>query len=587
MTNNSLQVGTQSAADLRISSAEDAIQSQPPATLKDILDRLAAQPTKRMPMLRHTAAQVAAFLNRQPQEILIDSLQAERDSFLRFLRSRKYAKNSVKTYGNHVRILLGKARDHGWKPSKAVTESWHNVFEIARQRKCSKLVLHLSRLHPTPHEVTLEDIEQWALMKVQQGQSYFQLKRKAARFWRVLLECKCTTVDLTTVLRRSCYGIPLKDFPVDLKVEVEALSKWKQAKFNIDRPKRAKHRPVTAKRLLRTISTLLGFAVNVKRLQNINSLSDLVTKETVGDFVEWCQEARRAKGASIKVGLVYLNSAMRQHPAYAGVDLKWFSKLLDAIELEKDSARRQRKAVRFLEYGELEAIPSKLRADRAMAAKKGSRKLARLVMCELLIRWLITLAWRQRNLRECRVSGLYPNLFKGRIPSSSDIDRPGWVRAEQEKNPSAEFWMFRFNSDETKTGNEVEALLPRQLIEPLEEYLQSYRPSLVRGADPGTLLLNSAGRPMSLWQVTQLVTQLTLRYGGKRVTPHMFRTIVAFQWLKDHPRDYLHLAKILWHADLSTTLRVYGRKFDESSGVCAMESWLDERAGAPKADRAP
>ena len=583
---NSLQFGAQIATDLRATSEKNTVQDQPPATLKDLLDRLVAQPTKRMAMLRHTAAQVAKFLNKQPQEIFIDSLQSERDAFLRFLRSRKYAENSVKTYSNHVRILQQKARDLGWKPTKVVTESWRTVFEIAKQRKCSKLVLHLARIRTAPNEVMLQDIEQWAEEKVQQGQSYFQLKRKAARFWRILLECKCTDLDLTTVLRRSCYGIPFREFPDDLMAEVGALLKWKQAKFNVDRPKRAKHRPVTAKRLLHVISALLGYAVHVKRLQNMTSLSDLVTKETVSDFVEWIQEERRVKGASIKIGLAYLHSAMRQHPAYAELDLKWFRKLLDAIELEKDSARKQRKAARFLEYEAVESIPAKLRADRAMVVKKGNRRLARLVMYELLIRWLITLAWRQRNLRECRVGGLNPNLFKGTIPPSSDIDRPDWVRAEQEKNPKAEFWMFRFNSDETKTGNEVEALLPRQLIEPLEEYLQCYRPLLLRGGDPGTLFLNSAGRPMSLWQFTQVVTQLTLRYGGKRVTPHMFRTIVAFQWLKDHPKDYLNLSKILWHADLNTTLRIYGSKFNESSGVCAMELWLDERAAAAKSDRA-
>jgi hypothetical protein len=201
--------------------------------------------------------------------------------------------------------------------------------------------------------------------------------------------------------------------------------------------------------------------VHIKHLQNINSLPDLVTKETVSDFVEWSQEERRAKGASIKIGLSYLHSAIRQHPAYAEFDLKWFRKLLDAIELEKDSARKQRKAQKYLEYEAVEAIPIKLHAERARAAMKGSRRLARLVMHELLIRWLITLAWRQRNIRECRLGGLHPNLFKGRIPPTSDIDRPDWVRTEEEKNPKAEFWMFRFDSDETKTGNEVEALLPR------------------------------------------------------------------------------------------------------------------------------
>jgi integrase len=577
MIDNPLQAGTQIALPLRPSSDKNAIMDRPPETLEDLLDRLTPLSPKTLPMLRTTAAHIGKFLNRQLKEITVDSLPAERDAFLQFLRSRKYAANSVKTYGNHLRILLQHARDFGWMPNKSVPEAWRTVYEIARERKCSKLVLHLSRLRLSPHDVTVQDIEQWTQGRVQQGQSYFQLKKKASRFWRILRECKCTQLDLTTVIRKKSYGLPLGKFPPDLGAEVKAILNWKQATFNVDRPKRAKHRSVTSKRLLHVISTLLGYAANIRHLPGIDSLKKLVTKETVSSFVAWSLEERRMKGASIRIGLCYLHSALRQHPAYAGCDFGWFKKILDAIPLEKESERKQRKAERFLEYEVAASIPAKIRADREVAAKRGSRRLARLVMSELIMKWLITLPWRQRNLRECRVGGPRPNLFKGRIPSCSNIDRPNWVRAEEKRNPEAQFWMFRFNSDETKTMNEVEALLPRQLIEPLEEYLQSYRPLLVRGTDPGTLFLNSTGKPMGLWQLTQFVTELTLRYGGRRVTPHTFRDIVAFQWLKDHPKDYLNLSKILWHTDLNTTLRIYGARFNESSGVCAMEAWLDER----------
>ena len=170
-----------------------------------------------------------------------------------------------------------------------------------------------------------------------------------------------------------------------------------------------------------------------------------------------------------------------------------------------------------------EKIPDLIRAQRPKVAKKGAKKFALLVQEELMMRWLPVLPWRQRNIRECRIVGPNPNLFKGPVPEITTIDMPAWAVEERKKNPKAEFWQFHFEEEETKTGCIVDALLPRQLIGPLEEYLSTYRTHLLRGVDPGTLFLNHKGEPMTLKQVTELVAKNTLRYGGRRVTPHPFR----------------------------------------------------------------
>jgi len=71
------------------------------------------------------------------------------------------------------------------------------------------------------------------------------------------------------------------------------------------------------------------------------------------------------------------------------------------------------------------------------------------------------------------------------------------------------------------------------------------------------------------------------------VTPHLFRDIVAYTWLKAHSEDFLTLSKMLWHSNIKTTIDTYGGRFNESSGVCAMESWLDERETKSKWPIAP
>ena len=148
-------------------------------------------------------------------------------------------------------------------------------------------------------------------------------------------------------------------------------------------------------------------------------------------------------------------------------------------------------------------------------------------------------------------------------------------------DPKARFWQFRFTKDETKTKNSVHAIVPRQIVPLLEEYLAAFRPVLVGNRpDPGTLFLSERSTPFTKETMTDLIAGLTLRYTGTRSTPHRFRDTVAYAWLRDHPEDFLTLSKLLWHANVQVTVRIYGSRFNESSGVRAMEAWAEERQAA-------
>jgi integrase len=201
-------------------------------------------------------------------------------------------------------------------------------------------------------------------------------------------------------------------------------------------------------------------------------------------------------------------------------------------------------------------------------------------MEEFMFRWYLALPWRQRNLRECRIGGFAPNLFKGKIPPISDIDKPAWIIEEEAKNPDAEFWMISFNSDATKTHISVDLLLPRQLIKPLEEYLTDCRPLLLDGKDSEMLFVTPRGKQMRSDQVGKVIGNWTTKFAPVRTTPHMIRDSVAYLWLREHPMDFLSLSKILWHKNVQTTIQIYGARFNESSGTCAMEAWLDQRAAS-------
>lgn len=198
---------------------------------------------------------------------------------------------------------------------------------------------------------------------------------------------------------------------------------------------------------------------------------------------------------------------------------------------------------------------------------------------EVLMRFLVTLLWRQRNIRECRIGteSEGANLFKARLHPMNPIAVPTWAAEMLRRDPHTELWQFHFRPAETKTAHEVRSILPRRLVPMLEEYLQHHRPVLLNGDAPCTLFLNREGRPLTLSQLTNLVGELTLRSCGRRVTPHLVRDSFAFYWLDNHPEDYLTISKMLWHRNINTTLRIYGARFDESHGLRRVEEWLDRQ----------
>jgi len=541
------------------------------------MDILSGDPPKAFRMLKSTCSHLSAFFGKSPAEIMFDSIEAEKDGFRLFLKSRKYSRNSIRTYGNHVNMLLNLARECGWRPGACIPPQWLKVYELSKQRKCAKLVRYLARIRSAPKDVSINDVEQWTVSHVREGSAWVYQRAVARDFWRTLEELKCTALSPSIMFRQERYGIPLKDFSPRLKSEVEELLRWKQAVSAVGRRKGVRVRAVTAKSLQLTISAVVGFAIDIRGIGQINSLSELVTYEVIAGFVEWCLNMRRVKGRSVMLRLAHLFAAMNQHPKYASLDLTWFRMLLDEIEIETDTEQRKRKAQKYLQYEELEAIPSQIDAVIEKSRKKSPRTLAILALTALLIRWLLVLPWRQRNLRECRIGGSAPNLYKSKVDPFSQIDKPDWVRRKEQEDPNTEFWMIRFRADETKTGNEPEMFLPQTLIGPLEIYLERYRPILAGNKDPETLFINSKGNSLYALEVTHLVSQAALRYGGRRVTPHLFRDIFAYTWLRAHPKDFLTVSKLLWHRNIQTTIRIYGSRFNESSAACALESWLEER----------
>ena len=582
-------IGNEIDAKLRNSASVLHISGRKLRTLHDLLGVLVED--KQLPMLRTTAGHIATLLNIPVEKLEIDALVGIVPEFRAYLKQQRYKRNAANSYCNYAGVLLRKAREIGWIESNAqVPKKWELIFSAVRHLKGARGIVNFAiRRGKSPATFTDDDLNSWGHMMLQQDRCYEYIQRLPRDFRRELHKAGLADKLPGIFLHwkpASSYFVPLSSFPSELRQEVEAVLRWRQAPYVQTRRKK-RLRPISARNLEHAITRLYGFLINVRpkvapaACRNdgkIRTLLDLVAPDNVSAYVDWRLNLRHGKGRSVVVQLGALCSALKEHPNYGDINFTWFDDLLRGIPYEPESGRRERKERKYLPYDTLALIPGHIRALRKKSINQDKETCARLLRDELVIQWLLILPWRQRNIRECRIGekSTGANLFRAEIEQWDIVAKPKWVQAELRSNPRAKFWQYHFREDQTKNGREVRSILPRRLVFLLEEYLEKARPLLLNDTDPGTLFLNEDGAPFRENTIIALISKLTLRHGGRRVTPHIFRDIWTYWWLSSHPEDYLTVSKKLWHRNVQTTLRIYGCKFDESQADCRVEEWLDD-----------
>jgi len=129
------------------------------------------------------------------------------------------------------------------------------------------------------------------------------------------------------------------------------------------------------------------------------------------------------------------------------------------------------------------------------------------------------------------------------------------------------YWL-RFEADETKTREPIEAPFPGELIPHLECYLLHHRPRLARrtgrwnrgGPDqPPTsaLWVSTHGSAMTEIAIYFRIMKLTQAKFGHAVSPHLFRDSAATSIAINDPEHVLITRSILGHRTLRTSERHY------------------------------
>ena len=222
--------------------------------------------------------------------------------------------------------------------------------------------------------------------------------------------------------------------------------------------------------------------------------------------------------------------------------------IVNKAERSRRNGSGEQKQSEMVGYEVLAQIPSLISRRREQTSGK---KAAELVRDELLMTWLVVLPWKIRNLVQCKLAPKSHggNLFKSElIASLKRLPKPYWVEDALEANSKQEFWQFYFRPEENQSGKIIGGTIPRNLIPILEYYVQSGRPALVNGADPGTLFLSESGGPLARSKIRSLIHRITRCSVGRTVNPHLFRRVFTWKWLEHNPSDFNGLRTVLWHS---------------------------------------
>ena len=523
---------------------------------------------------RTIAGHLSLFHGKPCSKITWHDVDANQTRFRDHLLALQFKRLATQVLVTQVGDLLKFAGQCNWYWSETMTpKQWLPFLNAIAKFGGHALLRFLLSRERSPDTVREADLEDFIRSCIQQ-ERYARPYMITNSMRRCLKSAGLGSQLSISRVATERYGFPSKTFPEPLRSEVLELRHCKEHQALGNGTSR-RIRASSSEALARVFSYLYGYAVNIARIPGITSLETLVSHTLCYGYINWAIEIRLSKGSYVRSQLYLMNGALKAHARYCHIGRPWLADMAKGIPKGSGQVTRSRKAHKFLPYEVLARIPDSMRSDRAMVNDCDLTNIAASARDELMMRFFVVLVWRQANVRNVRISGTRPNLFKAPFPRFTKMTKPDWVKIGEQADPNLEVWQLFFSKSETKGNSEIACVLPCKLVGPLEEYLTLHRPHLVHGADPGYLFLSQQGRaPLNPTAVNQIIATYTLRYGGRAMSPHLFRTAFATMYLERAPEDFLTLSKVLWHRDVLTTINIYGQRFNESTAMCRMERIL-------------
>jgi hypothetical protein len=375
-------------------------------------------------------------------------------------------------------------------------------------------------------------------------------------------------------------GKELPDIPEPLRTEILEAVRWKTTDVDLDdRDAELLIREVTGKNLLKYFVQLYSFAVNILDKEDIDHLPQLISERNVCGFVDLLQKDNRCKARSITCKLSSIHYLARTYPQLKNADYSWFRKKLSTLRKEKHSQTQARKLVTMPSCKSVARIASRLLALQKSSSGVSEVEAGWRTRDCLIFMSALCAPHRSRNIREAAFDPQAQlKVFETEITEEllSEM-KPPWAKEARQADPRAPVFVYHALEKDAKAGTEIWEPWPQEAVPLLKQWIQHYRPLLLRNckSSVSTLFFARNGKPFTEQSLLRLVSNVRTRFGS-RLRVKDFRDLVGAQLLAAGT-DVEDVAARLWHLPpYTTTMRFCIGGFNTSDSVAPLEDELTE-----------
>jgi hypothetical protein len=499
---------------------------------------------------------------------------------------------------------IRKILDHAWKSKLWSCETFDRIrawdFAIklfeGHSKGCLGIVDFAIALGRYPDEFSDADTGYWELYMLCKRRSIETVDIELQLF-RAVLRNSGVAGKFPKLNLKSRKPTAFSAKPAELRGQVpgqlKEIETWLLRPRVDDRPANFAQRPSSVKHLIAVLLELIGYRIHILKLACL-SLLDVVNEEFIDSFIKW------KLGKNLDLGqrgvvpdtlitalhrVVGLTSAYKQ--LFTDADYDWLGKLVRNI-------KRETQEQLTLTHEALAIAAKKIHEERSLPVLT-LKKQFWLCHDELVIRWPLDLPWRAKNLAKCGLKKPFRaiNVKHEPLPPLATLKYklPTWAKMKHNRDPLAEFWWFSFGGNQTKTHVAFAGLIPLRLARLLEEYRilrerlfldLAERALTDKGlakrniTDPGSLFANRHFGAITVRNLLNRVSTLSVKYAGQRITTHILRDLYA-GWGLGSGEKSEDVANALFQVRLDAFV-VYTRTFNASNGAVR----IDKHFGPPE-----
>jgi integrase len=334
-----------------------------------------------------------------------------------------------------------------------------------------------------------------------------------------------------------------KDFPEELRGDVDAHLKFLATARRARNGKRL--RPCKASTLRTRRSDLISFAKKAMRLgtpmDELTSLGSLLNPTLVEQILndEWEKNGDEPKTSTIdlakKLVAVARSANCLDEEAIAKLDdMRANLEQYRSGGMTEKNLKLIRQVLNSDVWSGVVNSPLELMGKARSLRDQAAAKAAITAQMAIAIALLTVAPVRAANLTSIRLD--------------ENLIRPG--------GPGTNF-VLTFPHYDVKNRVDLTFELDEYVTELIDEYVQNFRPALMRGSNEDWLFPGSKRGPKDSHLFGIQITDRIERITGVRMTIHQFRHAAAAIYLKHRPGDYETVRRFLGHRNIRTTVNFY------------------------------